>query len=484
MTQKKLSMQIAEEDDADHRLTFREMVRPAVTLSGANQDRLCAAMDAAIGTTGGIDIIPESQAFALHAFMGYGALQSLSQDSMIRLLIFTRTTEMLRKWIQFKDADSEKIEEVEKYIAETHLRDTLQNAVNTMGFMGGAYIFIDTGAPKEALINPLDLSDKSGELKKGARLKFRGIDPIFTSPQSFNALNPLDDDFYKPSVFMVQGVPVHRSRLIRLVENEVADILKPSYNFLGLPQAQILDDYVKDFRKNRESANRLLSKFSCNFIKTNLSDWLYNRGSRSAVATRIKNFVRFRNNDGVAVLDKESEDFFQANTPLSGVDALVSQSLQFCVAINRTNVVKTLGLSPAGFNTGDSDIKVHNDMISSLQEQVLRKPLEAIFRCIQLHLFGKAVDLAFDFCPLNEEDERTIADTQKVKADTAAVYLANGVVSEDEVRDALRNDEDSPFSGLEGDAPEALDIPFAGVSNEEGQNPPAPESDETERRNS
>lgn len=470
MTQKRFTFEAT--DDGEHRLTFREMVRPAATLSGADRAQLCAAMDAAVGSASGeVEIIPESQAMTLRAFVGYGALQSLSQDSMIRLLILTRTTEMLRKWVQFKDADAELIEQVEGFIRSNQVRGTLQNAVNTMGFMGGCYIFIDTGAPKEALINPLDFSDKSGELKQGAHLAFRVIDPIFTSPQSFNALNPLEDDFYKPSVFMVQGIPVHRSRLVRLVENEVSDILKPSYNFLGIPQAQILDDYVKDFRKNRESANRLLSKFSCNFIKTNLADWLYNRGSRAAVAQRVKNFVRFRNNDGVALLDKESEDFFQANTPLSGVDALVSQSLQFCVAINRTNVVKTLGLSPAGFNTGDSDIKVHNDMISSLQEQVLRKPLETIFRCIQLHLFGKTVDLSFDFNPLNEEDERTVADTQKVKADTAAVYLANGVVSEDEVRDALRNDEDSPFSGLEGDAPEVPDIPLAGVGNEETENP-------------
>lgn len=475
MTAKRFTFTEMPEDES--RLTFRDMVRPAATLSGADHARLCAAMDAAVNASGDVQIIPESEAMTLHAFIGYGALQSLSQDAMIRLLILTRTTEMLRQWIQFKDEESETIEALEKAIRSTHLRDTLQQAVNTMGFMGGAYLFIDTGASREQLVNPLDISDKSAELKKGARLAFRVIDPIFTSPQSFNALNPLEEDFYRPNVFMVQGTPVHRSRLIRLVENEVADILKPSYNFLGIPQAQILDDYVKDFRKNRESANRLLSKFSCNFIKTNLSDWLYNRGSRSAVAQRVKNFVRFRNNDGVALLDKESEDFFQANTPLSGVDALVSQSLQFCVAINRTNVVKTLGLSPAGFNTGDSDIKVHNDMIASLQEQILRKPLETVFRCLQLHLFGKIGDLSFDFNPLNEEDQAVVANTQKVKADTAAVYLANGVVTEDEVRDALRNDEESAFSGIEGDAPEVTDIPFPQEANgEEETNTDTPSS--------
>ena len=99
-------------------------------------------------------------------------------------------------------------------------------------------------------------------------------------------------------------------------------------------------------------------------------------------------------------------------------------------------------------------------MIASLQEQVLRKPLEKMLKCIMLHLYGKIEDVTFDFRPLNEEDERTLADTQKVKADTAAVLLANDVVTPDEVRDALRNDEKSAFSGIEGDAPEATEIPF------------------------
>ncbi len=463
---KKLNMALDDEDGSrivtpKNGRTLREIVRPARTLARANWKKLDGAMDEAIvGAEGGVELIPETNPFALHGFAGYGVLQSLSQDSMIRLLILTRTTEMLRRWIEFKDEDSKRIEEIEDYINRTHLRDVLQLAVNTMGFMGGSYIFIDTGEPTENLVNPIDLSERSGSFGTNKPLAFRVIDPIFTAPQQFNAVNPLVEDFYKPNVFMVNGTPVHRSRLIRFVENEVCDLLKPSYNFLGLPQSQILDDYVKDFRKNRESANRLLNKFSCSFIKTNISDWLYSKGSRAAVEKRVRNFIRFRNNDGIGLLDFDSEDFIQANTPLSGVDALVSQSLQFCVAVNRTNVVKTLGLSPAGFNTGDSDIKVHNDMIASLQEQVLRKPLEKMLKCIMLHLYGKIEDVTFDFRPLNEEDERTLADTQKVKADTAAVLLANDVVTPDEVRDALRNDEKSAFSGIEGDAPEATEIPF------------------------
>jgi hypothetical protein len=239
------------------------------------------------------------------------------------------------------------------------------------------------------------------------------------------------------------------------VENEPVQMLLPSYNFLGIPQAQLLEDYVRDFRDNREAANRLLKKFSSSTLKMNLSQWLYSSGARSQVERRIANFIRWRNNDGVAVLDKDSEDFAQINTPLAGVDALLSQSLQFVVAVNRTNVVKTLGLSPAGFNTGDSDIKTHNDLIAGLQEKVLREPIQRILQALTLAIWGDAEPVAFDFNALNEDDERTVAETQKIRADVIAVYADRGIITPEEGREALRQMEQGDLAGVvTGDLPD------------------------------
>jgi hypothetical protein len=94
-------------------------------------------------------------------------------------------------------------------------------------------------------------------------------------------------------------------------------------------------------------------------------------------------------------------------------------------------------------------------MISGLQEKVLRRPLEMLFKAITLHLFSDATPLHFDFRPLNEEDERSLADTEKVKADTMAVYLDRGVMAPDEAREAIQQDSKNSLSGvLEGDLPD------------------------------
>jgi phage-related protein (TIGR01555 family) len=435
----------------------RALLMPARSLAGnaKHYQKLDGAMDAAFAG-GVIPVFEQSVLSSFTTFVGYGVLQQLSQDALIRLCIQTRTDEMLRAWIDIKCDDAERKEKIEAEIARIGLRDTLSTALTTMGLMGGAFIFINTGT--DDTVEILNKTSKTGE--KG-RLRFQVIDPIFTTPQGFNASNPLEEDFYKPSVFYIMSKPVHRSRLIRFVENEVPDLLKPSYNFFGIPQAQLLSDYVTHFRKNREEVNTLLHKFSTSFIKTNLKTQLFQGQSWGPVSDRVKFFAKYRDNQGVGLLDKEAEDFVQVNTPITGLTDIVRQSLEFVVSVNQSGVVKTLGYTPNGFSSGESDVKLQADLIATRQEKILRKPIEEILKLLQLHLFGDIDQtLTFEFNPLDEEDARTDAEVSKLKADTAAVYLDRGVVTEDEVREALRTDEAQPYGALNGDAPGAPEDPF------------------------
>lgn len=464
-------------------MDIKTMLRPARSLGCKDAEHwkeLDGAMDAAISGS----VTPTFEFSALSSFvtfLGYGVLQQLSQDALIRLCIQTRTDEMLRAWIEIKCDDEEKKEALERAIAEKNVRERLSQALTLMGLMGGSYLFIDTGWEDKNLKDPLNKTSKSQELKVGKTLEFRVIDPIFTTPQSFNATNPLKGDFYKPSVFYVMSTPVHRSRLIRFVENELPDIMKPSYNFLGIPQAQLLSDYVTHFRKNREEVNRLLQKFSTSIVKGDLKKQLYNGAPTSVLTKRVNLFAKYRNNSGIALLDKDSEDFVQVNTPISGITDIVRQSLEFVVSVNQSGVVKTLGYSPAGFNaTGESDIKLQADLISTRQEKILRRPIQEILDLLQLNLFGE-IDpkLTFEFNPLDEDDERTTAEVEKLKADTAAIYLDRGVITEDELRKTLRQDDKAPYGALEGEAPGAPDVPFADMfqTQELNENPTDTKSD-------
>ena len=69
---------------------------------------------------------------------------------------------------------------------------------------------------------------------------------------------------------------------------------------------------------------------------------------------------------------------------------------------------------------------------------------------IQLSEFGDIDDgITFDFEPLYEMSAKERAEIRKVDADTDAVYVAASVLSNNEVREKIAGDPDSPYHSLD-----------------------------------
>lgn len=447
---------------------------PAKTLGAPQAAQL--AMDSQLSDSGAYTLL--QHAFQMGqfpslgpSFMGYAALSSLTQNGLIRACIETVADDMTREWIEIdavgENQDGEESDErkkLEDAMIDYRVRDIAHKGAEFNGYFGGAMIFIDTGANDEQLLIPLDISDKSAELKNFKR--FTLIEPINLFPGNYESLDPLNPHYYVPQTWWVLGKQVHSSRLIRVCGNDVPVILKPTYNFLGIPQAQILYDYVIHFQDARAAESRLLDKFSIKIIKTDMEDVLTNPNATSGIDARIGYMTSFMSNDGILALDNKMEDFINVSVPLTGVTDIVRQQLEFIVAINRTPAVKLLGISPAGFNTGDSDIKNYNDHISSQQEKVLRTPVQKMLDVLQIVKLGKYnKSVSFKFKSLNEEDEKAIADAQLVKAQTRAIYRDGGDIDSFEVRKALSEDPHSGFYGIDAEA-----VPEGNDGEEETEN--------------
>jgi len=458
----------------------RHLYGPPVTLGTPDDVRV--ACDSQLEQSGVYTLLQHS--FALGQmpqaqFMGYGTLQQIAQNGLIRACVETTVDDMTRNWIELaREGEAEKTEHQE-YLESMGLVDTeaeaaaedmlaqlnaeierlglqkaLHDACALVGYMGGALVFIDTGeTDPELLKQPLNMSEHSAELQSGRSLRFVVVDPINVFPGLYNSINPLRADYFKPRTWWILGQEVHASRLLRLVANEVPTLLKPAYNFLGLAQAQLLWDYVMHFQECRIASQRLLSKFSLTVMKTDMANILTQQAGTEQLDRRVQLLVQHRSNDGVQVIDKESEDIIKLETPISGVTDIVRQSLEILAALNRTPAVKLLGISPSGFNaTGESDIRNYYDHILSQQEKVLRPAIKKILDILQIKLFGK-IDptITFDFAALSEADQTAEANTQKVKADTMAVLLDRQVVSAEECRRRLADDPDSGFADIEVD---------------------------------
>ncbi len=274
--------------------------------------------------------------FPTTSFVGYGVLQQIAQNGMIRTCIQTVADDMTREWIQVTGGDDVENEEIDKLqdIQESKykLRSLFNRAQLLVGFMGGAMVFIDTG--EEHLDLPLNISDVSAEIKKDTNVKFVLVDPINVSPGMY------------------------------------------------IPQAQILWDYVLHWNKAREAGVNILDKLNLLVFKTDFAQ-AFQVGGIEQLDGKMSLLQRYRDNDSVFACDA-TEDVQNITATIAGVTDIIRQSLEFIASINRTPAVKLLGISPNGFNaTGQSDIRNYYDHIKAKQE-LNRDAIQTCLKIIQL----------------------------------------------------------------------------------------------------
>lgn len=426
------------------------------------------------------------QASFYSSFPGYPALAVMSQSSDYRSVAETTATEMTREWGQFKiedpdvEDDSELTDEqMEARKAEneaTHrkrlekinalndsfnlhgIRELVRKAVEVEYGMGRAQIYISLEGHDDSL--PFVMN--SVGVKKGELKGFRLIEPMWSTPSVYNANDPTAPDFYSPTKWFVLGREVHSDRLMTLIMRPVPDMLKPAYNFGGISMFQLMKPYVERYQRTADSVAQIVRAFSLTILATDMSGILADGESDAGLWLRAGLFNRYRDNSGMMLLDKESEELSQINTPLTSLPEILTKSQEQMAAPSHTPLVKLLGITPSGLNANsDGEIRVYYDYISAQQEAHLRPIIEKISALIQLDLFGEVDNgIAWEFNPLYQLNAKELAETQEIKGRNAAQLIDKGVVSAEEVRQTLASDPDSPFSGIDVD-----DVPEPSVGD-------------------
>lgn len=383
-------------------------------------------------------------------FRGYPQLAAMSQQVEYSNMHSVFADEMTRNWIEVKsrkEGDPD-IELMENALVKYDVKRLIHDAVKQDSQYGVAHVYIDTGAKTDdELEKPLFLDPR--KIPKGSLRGLRVVDPTWIYPAMYNTQWPLADDFYKPSAWFVMGKTVHESRFMDIVSRPVPDILKPSYNFGGLSLTQLMEDYVVDWRDAKKNVIKILRTLRMRALKTDMDMRLQMPGEFDK---RIKMFTQYQDNFGVWVIDT-GEDLIHMQTSLSELSNLLSNYQdQLCIPSRITNL-KLLGNAPAGLNaSGESELSTWHETVSGYQDGNLRRPLENIFKIIQLSEFGEIKeDIYFEFRPLDEISEKERAEITKIRVDAVAVAADSMLVSSEEARDALKGIEGAGFENLDGD---------------------------------
>jgi len=396
-----------------------------------------------------------SQYYDGQGFPGYPHLSSLTTKSEYRSPVETTANEMTRKWLKIVahgDGDvSKKIEIIEAELKRHKVRDLFRLAAEQDGFFGRAQIYINIkGVSDDGRKLPLVIDPAT--IKKGSLIGFKAIEPLWTSPAFYNSTDPVAPDFYKPTSWWVMGKQTHASRFLTIVSRPVPDMLKPAFNFGGMSMSQLMEPYVEAWLRTRDSVSDLLHSFSISGIKTDMSSTL-SGGSGGDLFTRAKLFNQMRDNRNLLVLDKDTEEFFQFNAPLSGLDALQAQSQEHMAAPSHMPLVKLLGITPSGLNaSSEGEMSCWYDFVASMQSNLFAEPMKKVIDLIQLDQFGEIDDaIGFEFEPLEQMNGTELAAIRKSDADSGVAYITAGVIAPLEERTRLAADPLSGYTSLDVD---------------------------------
>jgi phage-related protein (TIGR01555 family) len=320
------------------------------------------------------------------------------------------------------------------------------------GFFGRSQIYLDMGVDTEKSKPELAtaLVDSPTKVKKGSLKRLTVVEPMWTYPNTYNAFNPLDVTFFKPKSWFVMGTEVHASRLLTFVSREVPDMIKPSYAFGGLSLTQLAKPYVDNWLRTRQSVSDMVHSYSVSGLKTNLSATL-NGGGGDEMFARAQMFNQARDNRGVMMIDKDTEEFFNISTPLSGLDKLQAQSQEQMASVTGIPLVVLLGITPSGLNaSSEGELQTFYSWVEAQQEALFTDNLSRILNVIQLSLFGEIdPEIGFAFEPLWSLGEDALATVRKTEAETDAILITEGVITPQESRTRLAAQEDSPYAALD-----------------------------------
>jgi hypothetical protein len=442
---------------------------PVDLLPGVVPEKTKVAMDEALAPVYGY----LNQAFTGLGFPGYAYLSELTQRSEYRNMSERVAFEMTRKWIRLKSvSDQNKTEEIkviERKLKEFKVRDLFRQAAVHDGFFGRGQLYVKIrGANKTQRELQSQLLLSKYKIAKGTLQGFKIVEPIVTFPYDYNSNDALADDYYVPRAWFVLGQRVHDSRLLTFVSRPLPDLLKPAYNFGGISMSQLAIESVNNWISTRDSVNRMISAYSTSGIKTNLGDVL-SGGEGAEFLARMEIYTTGRDNHGVLALDKDSEEFFQYNVPLNGLDKLQAQAQEHMASVAHTPLIILLGISPTGLNaSSEGELRTFYDYVHDMQECIFRANLEKVIKLIQLSEF-QAIDddITFDFEPLWQMDAEKLAQIRKSDADAGVEYMAAGVLSSLDERKRLAKDPQSGYEGLDVDE----DIPEPNPELTKGKDP-------------
>lgn len=445
---------------------FKNSVHSAVAMDSNTNDKPRFAMDNQLNVKApyyGNFVIPELQLiwYAGQTFIGYQLSAMLAQQWLIAKACLMPAKDATRNGYEITvndgtDVKPEILDDMRKMDVKYKLNKNLIQFVQ-MGRVFGiriAMFIVESEDPDEYYLNPFN---PDGVLP-GSYKGISQIDPYWITPQldADSAGNPASINFYEPTWWVINGKLVHHTHLVIFRTEEVADILKPTYIYGGIPIPQKIAERVYAAERVANEAPMLAMTKRTDVVKADMPQATAQYASFSG---RIKEWVFNRDNYGVKMLGLE-EEMQQFDTSLTDLDGVIMTQYQLVAAASNVPVTKLMGTVPKGFNsTGEYDESNYHEELESIQAHDLTPLIERhhllLIRseiCPKYKI--KPFDTTVNWNELDALTNKEQAEINRFKAETGEKLMMMGAIDAMEERQRIMNDPESGYIGLEDALPE------------------------------
>lgn len=455
------------------------------TMQAVNSSTGKVAMDAAIKPAMYNNDLPEEMMpFFTQSFIGFQACALLSQNPYINKVCSIPARDAVA--VDYKlhyvnpDADgddtTDKDKEQEILNALKEKSDKLMNIknicrdANVFKKMYGQIVLVPTfkNDMREAMSKPYD----PRAIKRNSYTGMNIVQPFWVTYQlsSDGVARPDKNGYYEPEYYVVNGdVKIHKSWVIKLINGVVPDILKPVYYYGGVPLTQQIYERVYCAEKVANEAPKLALTKRLLVVDGNINNLVANP---EGAYESLQGVISLRDNMGLMVKNP-NDTVSQIDTSLTDFDALIMTQFQLVAAIGEMPATKLMKTQLKGLaNTGNYETKDYNQTLVEIQENDFNVILAKHFEYLSLSEHGRDLNVSPVWNPIDAPTEAELADIELKQAQTDAQYIQSGVVDASEVRETLRNNEDSRFHSLSEDMPEPeLDLDgFEDSDNKDADN--------------
>lgn len=369
--------------------------------------------------------------------MNYQLLVNLYKSNwVVKRIVNVVAGDMLRRGYkinsQIDPAFFDKIQRLErKYKINQKLKSGIQWA-RLFGGAGGL-IVIDG---EENLEEPLNFDNVMPKSFRGI-LIFDCQQGITPSPELVLDITSPEfglPEFYNISNDKFHSMKVHHSRILRFEGRELPTIDKASNNYWGASEIEhVIEEITKRDNVSWNIAQltfltniRVLKLFGLESLQGRA-----NTQGKAKLQQRIENTNAVMNNNGLLVLG-EQDDFQSFQYSFAGLGECYDRFMMDISGACEIPVTKLFGRSPAGMNaTGESDMDNYYDMISELQESMLRPIYDKLLPIMFMSEFGAIPDdLDFEFNPLQQMSEIEKSDMNIRNTDSVIKAYESGLISQ------------------------------------------------------